>query len=688
VKNKARRLMQWLPLAVVVGFSSCKKEDNVKPGNTTAQVSQNNMQDTTFTDEAANDSPDEVLSPSAYSATTAVTKTKIGTEGSIPVYSIAGKNAFFYNAGMSVTACGAPKAYNANDAIALDYLSHAGKPGDWWSLVTDNGTPSGKPLVQTATERAPGYYISMTALTNKNRTAKDPRAYINAAAVPYIVLPPSLAKKAKIGDFAAIINKHTGAVSYAIFADTGEEGVVGESSINAAAKSGINSSAKAGGTKTTDLIYIVFPNSGNGFGRSLYDIRIQGAAQLASFGGGSLLMQLYAATPTQPAPTPAPVPAPKPVPTPTPTPAPTPKPVPAPTPVPVPIPTPVPTPTPTPTPTPVPVSSGFKVLGYFADWSGQVNQVQFDKLTHINYAFMTPSSSGGISGGDPALLQSLVSTAHSKNVKVLVSIGGWNNGDHSQFDALAANSSSISNFVTNAINLCNQYNLDGIDIDYEYPNPGQTATNYANFMSALGSGLHAKGKMLTAAVVDQGSTGDGILSSVFNSVDLLNIMAYDAGTPHSTYQEALSSIQYWAGRGLAKSKIMIGVPFYGENGASYASIVAQDPQAPYKDAAAGTNYNGIATMKQKTSLALQQAGGIMIWELSQDTQDGTSLLKAINDDIKAPVPVALTITIGTETLAFINADGANQSSVFWSAPVAVAVIPTANTKRKYVSNLV
>ena len=685
--------MQWLPLAVVVGFSSCKKEDNVKPGNTTAQVSQNNMPGDTLSEEAANDSPDGVVNATeTYSADAAVTKTKIATEGTVPVYSIAGKNAFFYNAGMSVTACGARRAYNANDAIAFDYLSHAGRPGNWWSLVTDNGAPNGRPLIQKATDPAPGYYISMTALTNRYRMPHDPKAYINAAAVPYIVLPPSLASKAKIGDFAAIINKKTGAICYAIFGDTGQEGAVGEASMNAAAKSGINSSAKTGGTKSADLIYIVFPNSGNGFGRSLYDISIQGAAHLASFGGAAFLMHLYNVTPTIPAPTPAPVPAPTPTPAPKPVPAPTPTPVPTPTPTPVPTPTPTPVPTPTPAPTPAPtpppvVSSGFKVLGYFADWSGQVNQVQFDKLTHITYAFMSPSSSGGISGGDPALLQSLVSTAHSKNVKVLVAVGGWNNGDDSQFETMAGNASSRANFVTNAVNLCNQYNLDGIDIDWEYPDPGQSATNYAAFMSELGAGLHAKGKMLTAAVVDQGSQGGGILSSVFNSVDLLNIMAYDAGTPHSSYQEAASSIQYWAGRGLAKSKLMIGVPFYGNNGSSYASIVAQDPQAPYKDNAAGTDYNGITTMKQKTSLALQQAGGIMIWELSQDTHDGTSLLKAIHDDILAPVPLAFTIT-ETQGLAFRISDGTNDSAELLYAPAAVAVIPTANTKRKYVLNLV
>jgi hypothetical protein len=660
--------MQWLPLAVVVGFSSCKKEEDVKPGNTTAQVSQDNV-----TDEPGNDSPDEVVSPSSVHSATAVAKTQIATVGTVAVYKVSGKNAFFYNTRMGVTANGAPKAYHANDALALDYLSRAGKTGNWWSLVTDNGTSTGKPLVQTSSNPAPGYYIGTTALNYQYRSAKDPRAYINASTVPYIVLPPSLAAKAKIGDFAAVINKKTGAVSYAIFAELGSEGKIGMASINAATKSGINSDPKTGGTTSADLIYIVFPNTGNGYGRSLYDIRTQGAAQLASFGGASMLMSMYNAVPTTPAPTPTPTP----VPTPTPTPVPVPEPTPTPTPV----------PTPTPAPTPVPVSSGFKVVGYFADWSGQVNALQYDKLTHIIYSFMKPTSSGSITGGDPALLQSLVSTAHSKNVKVSVAVGGWNGGDDSPFETMAASSSARSAFVSNAVNLCTKYNLDGIDIDWEYPNPGESATNFAALMSELSTALHAKGKILTAAVVSKGSTGGGVLSSVFNYVDFLNLMAYDGGTPHSDYAEATGSIEYWASRGLAKGKMMLGVPFYANNDTPYRTLVAQDPQAPYKDYTLGTDYNGIATIKQKTSLALQKAGGIMIWELSQDTKDGTSLLKAIADDISSPVPVVLSVTENEGSLAFRNAESTN-GAINFSSPLAVAILPAANSRKKYVSELV
>src|SRR5262245_1566636 len=42
----------------------------------------------------------------------------------------------------------------------------------------------------------------------------------------------------------------------------------------------------------------------------------------------------------------------------------------------------------------------FKVIGYMPSWSGDVNQIQYDKLTHINYAFLLPTSSGGLTGND------------------------------------------------------------------------------------------------------------------------------------------------------------------------------------------------------------------------------------------------------------------------------------------------
>ena len=40
------------------------------------------------------------------------------------------------------------------------------------------------------------------------------------------------------------------------------------------------------------------------------------------------------------------------------------------------------------------------------------------------------------------------------------------------------------------------------------------------------------------------------------------------------------------------------------------------------------NDNGLATMRRKAQLAMEEASGIMFWKLSDDTTDETSLLRA------------------------------------------------------------
>ena len=273
----------------------------------------------------------------------------------------------------------------------------------------------------------------------------------------------------------------------------------------------------------------------------------------------------------------------------------------------------------------------FKVVGYMPSWSGDVNAVQYSKLTHINYAFILPTSTGGLQALDnPSKLQSLVANAHANGVKVMISVGGWNNGDDSGFEGLAGNSGYRNTFVSNIISLISQYNLDGVDIDWEYPDAGTSANNYVALMSQLSTEMHNRGKLLTAAVV--GTDGGSILNAVFNVVDYLNLMAYDENNfQHSTYDYATRSMNYWRGRGLPASKAVLGVPFYGRpTWETFAQLVARgaDPNADVFD---NVGYNGITTIKNKTNLAFDQGSGIMIWELSGDATGGNSLVSAIHD---------------------------------------------------------
>ncbi|MEW2145740.1 glycosyl hydrolase family 18 protein [Micromonospora vinacea] len=282
--------------------------------------------------------------------------------------------------------------------------------------------------------------------------------------------------------------------------------------------------------------------------------------------------------------------------------------------------------------------NNFKSVGYMPSWAGNINTIQYNKLTHINYAFILPNSNGSLQGVDGARLSSLVSQGHANNVKVSIAVGGWNDGNDSAFEALAANATSRTNFVNNLVNFVNQYNLDGVDMDWEYPDPGASANNYTALMTQLSSALHSRGKLLTAAVVSEGGSVQGVQTAVFNQVDWLNIMAYDGGSPHANYDWSINSINLWKARGLPASKAVLGIPFYSRPVYyNYSYLVGLDPANANRDCATigGSQqcWNGIPTVKRKTQWALANAGGVMNWELSQDTSGSTSLLSAMYDTI-------------------------------------------------------
>ena len=208
------------------------------------------------------------------------------------------------------------------------------------------------------------------------------------------------------------------------------------------------------------------------------------------------------------------------------------------------------------------LASQFKVVGFETSWDGTVGSIQFNKLTHVIYAFLVPNSDGSLQAIDnPSKLQSLVSSAHAKGVKVLISCqapaGTWG--------ALAFNSGDVSAFISNVENFVSQYGLDGVDIDWEFPSPAPSAsaTDYANLLAQLSSALHSRGLLLTADVASWGSEADGVLSSVFGSVDWLNLMDYDNsnGVGQSTLASVTTTLNYWEGKGLSASKAVMGVPY-------------------------------------------------------------------------------------------------------------------------------
>ncbi|WP_119395911.1 glycosyl hydrolase family 18 protein [Salinibius halmophilus] len=317
-------------------------------------------------------------------------------------------------------------------------------------------------------------------------------------------------------------------------------------------------------------------------------------------------------------------------------------------------PTQVPTQTPTATPTTVvsptseptvtPVTGArTPVIAYQPSWAFNLNAIQWDKLTHINYSFALPDADGSLTIEQPQNLQALSNAAVGKDVEIWLAIGGWTIGDGGGNDAdwstITQNPQLLERFKGEIQTAIDTYNLDGIDIDWEWPNNNTEKALYLQLMQELDAMLEPQGKGLSTAVISRGFNGQYVDARVFELVDYFNLMAYDDNWPwsgdnkHSDMGVAQASLDYWINqRGAPADKVILGVPFYcrGNNQAiSYEQLLANgaDPDA---DAHQGCYYNGRVTMKQKAELAKQRAAGVMFWELSQDVEDDRSLLTVID----------------------------------------------------------
>jgi len=194
--------------------------------------------------------------------------------------------AFVYQSGMAVDADGAYKAYHPNDSMALDSLEHAGHPGNWWALATDTGSPSGRPVRQGQNDPAPGFYVSMTSLFDANIIdERNPRRFVDAETVPYVVLPSEGFKHAKLGDFAIVLNLRNGKVAGAIIADESAPDLpMGEGSIALARFLGIDPDPRSGGVEK-GIAYVIFPSSGKGRPHGLDEIASTSQAYFQRWGG-------------------------------------------------------------------------------------------------------------------------------------------------------------------------------------------------------------------------------------------------------------------------------------------------------------------------------------------------------------------------------------------------------------------
>ena len=170
-------------------------------------------------------------------------------------------------------------------------------------------------------------------------------------------------------------------------------------------------------------------------------------------------------------------------------------------------------------------------------------QIAADKLTHINYAFANLRDGQVVEGfardAENFAVLAAVRRSHP-HLKVLVSVGGWTWSKG--FSDAVLTPKRRRRFVESAVAFVRRHDLDGFDVDWEYPGlPGDGNThrpedkaNFTAVMSDLRSALDkdaaARGRtaLLTfAAGAFPAFIDNTEMAKVQASVDFVNLMTYD-----------------------------------------------------------------------------------------------------------------------------------------------------------------
>jgi hypothetical protein len=123
---------------------------------------------------------------------------------------------------MDVDVDGAPTAYGPPGAKTLDTLHDAHYRGRSWARIVGYMTEHGKPVVQGPSDPAPGFYVSQTTFEDESRDEHDPRRYVDATRINYVVLGDEARRRgARIGDFVAVTSQRTRKCAFGIVGDSG-----------------------------------------------------------------------------------------------------------------------------------------------------------------------------------------------------------------------------------------------------------------------------------------------------------------------------------------------------------------------------------------------------------------------------------------------------------------------------------
>jgi GH18 family chitinase len=275
----------------------------------------------------------------------------------------------------------------------------------------------------------------------------------------------------------------------------------------------------------------------------------------------------------------------------------------------------------------------FLVVGYLPEYRcASFDPTRARLITDLIFFSIQPLASGELDTSRlvPKALQKLYNIRKAHGTRTLVAIGGW--GRSRGFGPMATNPETRRRFVQNLAKYCAEQQLDGADFDWEHPKNRSEEEAYAELVAETKRAFEPK-VLVTLTLAPWQDPG----AKAYQAADRVHIMAYDhADAQHSTFAHATVDVGAFLKRGVPPEKICLGLPFYGRRldnhraEKSYADIVRRYHPPAEVDEVAGFYFNGPRTIQRKTTWAKRNGlGGVMIWELGQDSADESSLLRVV-----------------------------------------------------------
>ena len=182
--------------------------------------------------------------------------------------------------------------------------------------------------------------------------------------------------------------------------------------------------------------------------------------------------------------------------------------------------------------------------------------------------------------------------------------------------------------------LADRTGVDGIFFDYEYPIKQKYWKDFNLFLVQLDE--YMPNKTIGLALADWDAKLDKKAMSAVDMVEMMEYDLFDENGDHSSFATAESGITTFIKKGFDKSRLDLGVPFYGRpvdksaywyNYKDYSAVLGRFENKGFStEQNIDAYFDSYQRIYDKTALALERGiGGMMVWHYSCDDFENPEL---------------------------------------------------------------